>query len=435
MTSSNPCLAFIRGRPEVPSVREVNVRAAPNGTSTLLTKLPVGLGDLVVLDVQPDERQAELNGKVFQWFRLALPNDMTGWVRDDLLEISGDGTRFGYKVLFVRTFAFSMTRQTTAVAPVNPPAPAPAPAIPPTPVTAPVTPAPAPVDNPAPAPVVTAPAPTPNTSPAIAIIQAKFGASSRSGPGLNFPRTARQLGFRARHSIVQVQPGSDGFPPRWIQLSVQGELVWVREDLVRYEGATQALGLPEDLYAAPMRDHSWWVRGFNLPAVLPNEFEHLGWDLGADSGQAIFAGPHEGQVMLAFSCRACQPGRPNGLSQGLRINDPRILNSEDWGFGYGNYVIVRYAHDILPGSTQKAIAQRGFAGGAIYVIYAHLETLRVQTGQRLLGGQIIGTCGNTGNSEATHLHLELRVARAGTQFTRWAQLRPGLMDPVVLFQR
>jgi murein DD-endopeptidase MepM/ murein hydrolase activator NlpD len=368
---------------------------------------------------------------------LALPNDITGWVRDDLLEISGDATRFGYKVLFVRTFAFSMTRDTSLSTPV-PAAPAPAPIVPPTPVSAPVTPAPAPVGNPAPpapAPVITAPAPTPNTSPAMAIVQAKFGASTRSGPGLNFARAARQLGFRARHSIVQVQPGADGFPPRWMQLSVQGELLWVREDLVRYEGATQALGLADDLYAPPMRDHSWWVRGFNAPAVLPNEFEHLGWDLGADTGQAIFAGAQGGQVMLAFGCRACQPGRPNGLSQGLGINDPRILNSEDWGFGYGNYVIVRYAHEVLPVSTQQAIARRGLAGGAIYVIYAHLETLRVQTGQRLMGGQLIGTCGNTGNSEATHLHLELRVARAGTQFTRWAQLRPGLMDPVVLFQR
>ena len=45
--------------------------------------------------MQPDQDNNALNGKVYQWFRLQFPNGATGWVRDDLVSLEGDGT-FGY---------------------------------------------------------------------------------------------------------------------------------------------------------------------------------------------------------------------------------------------------------------------------------------------------------------------------------------------------
>lgn len=42
-------------------------------------------------------------------------------------------------------------------------------------------------------------------------------------------------------------------------------------------------------------------------------------------------------------------------------------------------------------------------------IYAHLSELRIQAGDRVIAGQVIGLSGNTGNSTGPHLHFELRV--------------------------
>ena len=101
---------------------------------------------------------------------------------------------------------------------------------------------------------------------------------------------------------------------------------------------------------------------------------------------------------------------------------------------YGNYVIVRYTNDQLPQSTRDLLTSKGFAGGAIFVMYAHLDKRLVQQGAILTPGQQIGTCGNTGNSEAPHLHLEIRAAK-DPNFVHWANIRSGVMDAVVLFKR
>ena len=58
----------------------------------------------------------------------------------------------------------------------------------------------------------------------------------------------------------------------------------------------------------------------------------------------------------------------------------------------------------------------------------------VNDGQVLTPSQQIGTCGNTGNSEATHLHLECRAAKSA-QFIGWANIRSGVMDAVALYKR
>ena len=49
-------------------------------------------------------------------------------------------------------------------------------------------------------------------------------------------------------------------------------------------------------------------------------------------------------------------------------------------------------------------------GGGIYTFYGHLEynTVRVRFGDRVTKGQQIGIMGNTGTSNGTHLHFEVR---------------------------
>ncbi len=170
----------IRGIRENPAVTEINVRSGPNTSYTLLFKVAVGTANLPVLDARQDDQNANLQGKTYQWLQVMFPNGQTGWVRDDLIDIQGDGRRFGYPVVNTGTIAFAFTRTVnpTAVAPVGvispsnsqPPPGLSSPTVLPAPVTAPPAPLPA-----APAPVVAQPAtpvpsvpaaPAPTTPPA-----------------------------------------------------------------------------------------------------------------------------------------------------------------------------------------------------------------------------------------------------------------------------
>jgi len=155
--SQNHCIAVIRGLPNTP---EVNVRASSGTKHQLAFKIQVGTAGCVVTEVRPDDEQKHLNGKIYQWFKLTFPDGRTGWVRDDLLDIEGDGSAFGYGVLAAKRYAFELIRaviEAANEAAHEAPAPvAPAPAVPVVP--SPAAPAPAPAPKPeAAAPVASAP--------------------------------------------------------------------------------------------------------------------------------------------------------------------------------------------------------------------------------------------------------------------------------------
>jgi murein DD-endopeptidase MepM/ murein hydrolase activator NlpD len=71
----------------------------------------------------------------------------------------------------------------------------------------------------------------------------------------------------------------------------------------------------------------------------------------------------------------------------LAAADGKVVNA-NWGKAYGNQVIM-----TAPGG---------------FVIYAHLNKVRVKPGMVVKKGQIVGESGNSGNSSGPHLHLELR---------------------------
>lgn len=103
-------LATIRGIPHLPTITEVNVRTGPSTTEKLIFRIPVGTSGLNVLNVLPDSKQNQMNGKTYQWFQLRFHGGAVGWVRDDLLDLEGDLRQWGYPVLRERTWAFSLIR-------------------------------------------------------------------------------------------------------------------------------------------------------------------------------------------------------------------------------------------------------------------------------------------------------------------------------------
>ena len=66
--------------------------------------------------------------------------------------------------------------------------------------------------------------------------------------------------------------------------------------------------------------------------------------------------------------------------------------STGWNGGYGKYVVLTH-----PNGTQT--------------LYAHMSSILVEIGQRVVQGATIGYVGSTGNSTVSHVHFEIRGAK------------------------
>ncbi|MBZ0280043.1 MAG: SH3 domain-containing protein [Anaerolineae bacterium] len=437
-----PLTAYIRGLPETPSIREINIRSGPGTQYAMVFKQPVGLSGLPVLDAKPDEQGNNFQGKVYTWIKLQFSDGQSGWARDDLLELIGDGTAFGYPVIAVQTFAFVLNRQAvsdirTTAAPTTPAVP-PAPAVPIIPA-APIVPAPiAPTPTTPPPAVIAVPAvaPAPATAPTVAptppavptgYVNMRDGANVRSGPGSSNTLLTK-LSRNTQITVVDVKPDQAGGTLRWAKIKSGTVDGWMREDVLRFDASASVFGLTQpDLYPASMNDR-WWVRGYEGPQG------HWGWDWGARVGEPVLCGPKGALVIKSVQCTRCTPERPSFKDYGIPLSDSRSLSDPAWNFGYGHYVIVRYLNEMLPESTKQALVNLRLGGAHIFVIHAHLNSRSVNEGQNLPPNTALGTCGDTGNSEAAHLHLEMRASMNAND-TNWAGMKPNLLDPTILFSR
>ncbi len=67
----------------------------------------------------------------------------------------------------------------------------------------------------------------------------------------------------------------------------------------------------------------------------------------------------------------------------------RVIAVLSTKYGYGNHIIIDH-------------------GNGFQTLYAHLSSFRVEVGQNVAKGSIIGIMGSTGRSTGTHLHFEIR---------------------------
>jgi murein DD-endopeptidase MepM/ murein hydrolase activator NlpD len=73
--------------------------------------------------------------------------------------------------------------------------------------------------------------------------------------------------------------------------------------------------------------------------------------------------------------------------------------------GFGNYIIIRHQH--------------GF-----YTRYAHMLSFRVEAGQQVKQGDVIGYIGNTGRSTGPHLHYEIHMGSDVVDPSKYLNIRP-----------
>lgn len=53
----------------------------------------------------------------------------------------------------------------------------------------------------------------------------------------------------------------------------------------------------------------------------------------------------------------------------------------------------------------------GYQGQRLYTVYAHMDKIKVITGQEVKTGDVLGLVGTTGNTTGPHLHFEVRIER------------------------
>jgi murein DD-endopeptidase MepM/ murein hydrolase activator NlpD len=73
--------------------------------------------------------------------------------------------------------------------------------------------------------------------------------------------------------------------------------------------------------------------------------------------------------------------------------------------GFGNYIVIRHQH--------------GF-----YTRYAHMFSFRVEAGQQVKQGDVIGYIGNTGRSTGPHLHYEVHIGSDVVDPFKYLKIRP-----------
>lgn len=81
----------------------------------------------------------------------------------------------------------------------------------------------------------------------------------------------------------------------------------------------------------------------------------------------------------------------------LAVADGEVSSVHSHATGYGNHIHIKHTIN----------------GRNYWSHYAHLETMAVSVGQVVREGDVIGTLGNTGNSDYCHLHFEIKNTPTG----------------------
>lgn len=250
----------------------------------------------------------------------------------------------------------------------------------------------------------------------------------RTGPGLNFVPLTEVRGGIGFVLFGASEPDAQGH--RWYQVKVGARSGWVRDDLVELSAECAKLTFisPDEIRPDPAPPPPPADR-FPPPAdVRINQGfsrSHPGLDLNTSVGTPLKT-PAEGIVIRRVTCPNCAGARPN-----IFPCADAIFRSESWGFGYGNFLIIRHEYRHMAARLRDEMDRRGLRDAFAYVLYAHLSRLDVQLGDRLRPGAQFGLTGNHGCSSAPHLHFEVRIGRVDTIDGRWQQQTA--IDPRIMF--
>ncbi len=118
---------------------------------------------------------------------------------------------------------------------------------------------------------------------------------------------------------------------------------------------------------------------------------HDGWYVAVDTAESYSVGIHTGEDWNGNGGGHTDRGQPvHAVASGC------VLSAQDEGALWGNTVVV--SHRYLDNNVVKRVDS----------LYAHLDTLTVEPGQRVGRREQLGTIGDGHGAFLSHLHLELR---------------------------
>ncbi len=133
------------------------------------------------------------------------------------------------------------------------------------------------------------------------------------------------------------------------------------------------------------------IKSVLLPTFVPIDADHIGSTFGRRLDPIAGVGAmHEGIDFVA------DPGTPVFASAG------GVVVTAEFHPQYGYYIDIDHGNDF---SSR----------------YAHLSKIRVQAGQIIKRGRVIGASGNTGRSTGPHLHFEVRYKGVAQNPARFLQ--------------
>ncbi len=241
-----------------------------------------------------------------------------------------------------------------------------------------------------------------------------------------------QMGTAAQISLPEVRPGRKGqvsidlqapkipgiFRSTWKPHDPLGNPfdfeLYVEIKVESQQGESRSLNA-ETRFASPVEGD--YVIGWRYLAPVPyGDGKHKGVDYVSKAGVSglLIRAPGNGTTYSKrFVCDACTRERPNFLSQGLTQaqQTAAFSNEKPWVYGFGNMLVLRIAYADLPTRARAEMDRNGQRGWFAYVLYAHLDEILIEPNMPVSAGMPIARMGNTGNSTAPHLHLEIQLSQ------------------------
>ncbi len=208
--------------------------------------------------------------------------------------------------------------------------------------------------------------------------------------------------------VTETQP--DGFP--WIEVDFNGQRGFLRFDLAMLTGDCAEF-VNDDRLPPPVAANI--TQGFHSQ----HEAVDFPVPIGTPLKVAIPA-----TVIRSHACPNCQ-----GATTHIFTTDPeqrsQIFSDANWGWGYGEHLVIRYNMADLPASVrQQFLLENAQVTDFVFVLYAHMSRRDVTANQQLQAGDSLGLTGHTGYSTDPHLHLEVAF---GTTWSGAKKVHPATL--------